>query len=370
MYNDRNYGVEKADNIDKTKINRNLYWSQYSSGWYHENTKEGKPTFEQVEKRFYKKHFKKQYDAQVKRHRERRQLNRIKSFDEWRKARQYCPEELYLQIGNIDETVDGNKFIECAGAYINKMGEWLKSHGSPFTVLDCAIHMDEAVPQLHIRRVWHSINPETGIDEIGQNKALERAGVQLPDPSKPEGKYNNRKMTLDKEMRTIWIDICKSHGLNIEEMPEQGKKHNQTKAEYVDAKQREARKQLQAERKALEAEKKAFEEQKAKDIQRIEEMRKQASDLIADAEFVNETALSALNAIKADNDISRKKFMESHKIGDETIESKYQAFIRARRKIDAGMVNYARQLVSNVKQYTVQTIPEKTKEKEFNDFSL
>lgn len=254
-HNDRNYDVEKADNIDKTKINQNYYWSIYSSGWYRSNTKEKKPTFEQAEKQFYEKHFKKQYNAQVERHRERRQLNRIKSFDEWRKARQYCPEELYLQIGNVDETVDCKTFMDCAGAYINKMTEWSKAHGRPFTVLDCAMHMDEAVPQLHIRRVYHSINPDTGIDEIGQNKALERAGVPLPDPSKPCGKYNNRKMTFDKEMRAIWIDICKSYGLDIEEAPEQGHKHNQTKAEYVDAKQREARKQLQSDRQALEIEK-------------------------------------------------------------------------------------------------------------------
>lgn len=320
-HNDRNYNVEKADNIDKTKINQNLYWSIYSSGWYRENTKKKKPTFEQGEKKFCETHFKKQYDAQVKRHRERRQLNRIKPFDEWRKARQYCPEELYLQIGNVDETVDSKTFTDCAGAYINKMIEWSKAHGRPFTVLNCAMHMDEAVPQLHIRRIWHSINPDTGIDEIGQNKALERAGVQLPDPSKPKGKYNNRKMTVDKEMRAIWIDICKAHGLDIEEIPEQGKKHNQTKAEYVDAKQREARKQLQADRKALEADRKdfeaektAFEEQKTSDEENIKKLHKQALELISKAENVLLNAQSAFNVVKSDMNVlpSRKAIDQGH----------------------------------------------------------
>lgn len=313
-HNDRNYDVEKADNIDKTKMKRNCYWSIYSSDWYRENTKGKKPTFEQVEKKFCEAHFKKQYDAQVKRYRERRQLNRIKSFDEWRKARQYCPEELYLQIGNVDETVDSETFIACANAYIKKMIEWSNSHSRPFTVLDCAMHMDEAVPQLHIRRIWHSVNPDTGIDEIGQNKALERAGVPLPDPSKPKGQYNNRKMTVDKEMRAIWINICKAHGLDVEEIPEQEKPHNQSKAEYVDAKQREARKQLQADRKALEAEKTAFEEQKAKDMQEIEDMRKQALKFISDAKIVLEDAKSAFNIVSADINVlpKRKEIDQRH----------------------------------------------------------
>ena len=30
-----------------------------------------------------------------------------------------------------------------------------------------------------------------------QEKALEELGVELPDPSKPKGKHNNRKQTFD-----------------------------------------------------------------------------------------------------------------------------------------------------------------------------
>ena len=340
-HNDRNYDVEKADNIDKTKINQNMYWSLYGSGWYRENTKEKKPTFEQVEKDFYKRRFKKQYDAQVERYREKRQYKRIKPFDEWRKARQYCPEELYLQIGNVDETVDPKTFMDCAGAYLNKMIEWNKVHGRPFTVLDCAMHMDEDVPQIHIRRVWHSIDPDTGIDEIGQNKALERAGVELPDPYQPCGQHNNRKMTFDKYMRTAWIEICKSYGLDIEEVPEQGVKHNQTKAEYVDAKQRKARKQLQDDKKTLEAEKADFERQKAEYLSEIEEARKQALKVISDAEMVLEDAKSAFNSVNSDMNVLPK-----------------------RKEIDQRILDRVTREVERVKFRVPKRVPEKSKEKD------
>lgn len=178
------------------------------------------------------------YEASRERSRKRGQLKRVKPFEEWCKARQYVPEETCLQIGSVaDGTVDRKTFMACARDYFKALNKWNKDNGRPFTILNVAYHCDEEINHAQIRRVWHSVNPETGIDEIGQEKALERAGVALPDPEKPVGPKNNRKMTFDKEMREKWIDICEKHGLDIEKIPEPGRKHNQSKDDYIREKQ-------------------------------------------------------------------------------------------------------------------------------------
>lgn len=233
-HNDRQ--ISGADNIDPARTPLNRYWAIGSKRWYNHG-EAGKPSFADVEREFYEKHFMAMYEASRERSRKRGQLSRVKPFEEWRKARQYAPEETYIQIGSrADGTVDLDTFKACMRDYLHELKLWNVKHKTPFTVLNTALHADEEIPQLHLRRVWHSINPETGIDEIGQEKALERAGVPLPDPLKPVGKDNNRKMTFDREMREKWLEICKNHGLDIETEPVKGASHNMTKAEWVAAK--------------------------------------------------------------------------------------------------------------------------------------
>ena len=41
--------------------------------------------------------------------------------------------------------------------------------------------------------------------------------MQLPNPDKPKGRTNNRKMTYDATCRQMFLNICKNHGLGIEE---------------------------------------------------------------------------------------------------------------------------------------------------------
>lgn len=257
-HNDRNFDVSRADNIHPDKMHFNRYWSVGSGGWYGEAAKEQKPTFEEAEAGFYKEHFTEMYEASVERSRKRGQMKRVRPFDEWRKARQFVPEECHIQIGKMGKTVQPQVFEACMLDYLKEMNAWNQANGSPFTILSLGLHHDEEVPHLQIRRVWHSINPETGIDEIGQAKALERAGVALPDALKPVSTENNRKMTFDAHMREAWITVCRRHGLDIESTPEPGRKHNQTKQEYIDQKQREKAAELAAREAEIEKQQEAL----------------------------------------------------------------------------------------------------------------
>lgn len=58
------------------------------------------------------------------------------------------------------------------------------------------LHVDEATPHVHVRRVWFVEDEKTGHEIIGKNKALEELGIAPPRPDKSIGRYNNAKMTL------------------------------------------------------------------------------------------------------------------------------------------------------------------------------
>jgi hypothetical protein len=108
---------------------------------------------------------------------------------------------------------------------------WNKEHGRPFQILNFALHDDEATPHIHQRRVWKYT--EKGILKIGQEKALALAGVELPYPDRPEGRYNNRKVAFDKMMREKWLEIGIEHGLKLEKEPIPDGRHHQSKEEYI-----------------------------------------------------------------------------------------------------------------------------------------
>ena len=77
-----------------------------------------------------------------------------------------------------------------------------------------------------------------------QDKAIEELGFDLPDPSKPKGRFNNRKMTFDAECRRIFIGIAKSHGLDIDMEPIYGGKSYLEKADYIAQKLHEENEKL------------------------------------------------------------------------------------------------------------------------------
>ena len=52
---------------------------------------------------------------------------------------------------------------------------------------------------------------------------MKEAGVRLPDPGRPEGRRNNRKMMFDRMMRERWIGICEEHGIKVDRVPQKGR---------------------------------------------------------------------------------------------------------------------------------------------------
>ncbi len=60
----------------------------------------------------------------------------------------------------------------------------------------------------------------------------------MPNPEKKTGRFNNRKMVFDATCRILLFDICKKHGLELEEEPSYGGREYLEKQDYIRMKQK------------------------------------------------------------------------------------------------------------------------------------
>ena len=217
---------EMAPHIDAAKTKNNLMWIIGNKGWH----KGAWGDIEAAERAYYKKTYSAAQDAKNARYKAQRHPERCRSTDDLYTAKQTKPEEQILQIGSKDNPVTLEVFRACLMDYVKALNRWNRDHGRHMRILSIAIHSDETSPHAHIHRVWE-YDSKDGRD-LGQDKALQAAGVPLPDPSKAKGRRNNRKMTFDATMRGIWYDICEAHGLQIDREPVPDMRHKD-KADFI-----------------------------------------------------------------------------------------------------------------------------------------
>ena len=218
-HNDRSFNISHAEHIDPERVKNNRYWN-----W----TGNPETTFEAAEQAFYEKHIRKHLDAQNARYRAQRHAERAKTMNEYRRSPQTCPEEVILMIGKAGDTIPADMMARIIQEQIN----WEQEKFPGVKVLDVALHMDEqGAPHIHERRAWVYTDKDGNL-AISQNKALEQMGVELPNPDRPRGRFNNRKQTFSKVCREHLLQICREHGLEIEEMPREKSKSGRTLEDY------------------------------------------------------------------------------------------------------------------------------------------
>lgn len=218
-HNDRNFNINHAEHIDPERVKNNRYWN-----WTGKEI-----TFEAAEQAFYEKYIRKHLDAQNARYRAQRHAERAKTMDEYRRSPQTCPEEVILQIGKLGDTIPADMMARIIQEQIN----WEQKQFPGVKVLDVALHMDEqGAPHIHERRAWIYTDRDGNL-AISQNKSLEQMGVELPNPDRPRGRYNNRKQTFSRMCREHLLQICKAHGLEIEEIPQEKSRSGLSHVAYM-----------------------------------------------------------------------------------------------------------------------------------------
>lgn len=259
-HNDRNFDISSAEHIDPERMPGNVYWN-----WTGKNI-----SFEDAEKEFYELHCREHLDAVNQRHREQRHPERVRDMDAYRTARQTCPEETLLMIGNKDEHLPPKTLR----AICEDLRNWEENTVPGLRVLDMALHVDEeGAPHIHMRKAW-IYRDESNVESIAQSKTLQAAGIPLPHPDKPAGRHNNRKQSFSAMERQALYEICREYGIeSLLEMKPRERSRSGREMEDYKAEQAEKRAQA-AETRARMAEEKA--RQAEASLQKIKSAKKHA----------------------------------------------------------------------------------------------
>lgn len=302
-HNDRNFETQ-TEHIDPTRTHLNILWTWNNAA-----------TIEEAEEAIYE-YFREQWKETNEKYKKNRHPDRCKPFKDWCKQRIHAPEETIQQIGKMEEHTDRKTLLDCLYEYFKFMNKWNNEHGKPFKLLNFAVHFDEkGAPHCHYRKLWIYLNKDKKRYEIGQEKALQQAGINPPYPDLPISNRNNRKITFDRIMREKWQEIAISHGLEIEIEPLPENEVGKPLDQFIKEKEE---KRAAAEKK-LEKEKLEFETQKKTDLETIETKRKEAAaDLNEKAAAINayrEEGINEHNAAK----VEKKEIQELKKSVDQNI---------------------------------------------------
>lgn len=195
-HNDRDYEHSHDDSM-------NIYW--------HKKQFEGEDvsslTFDEYEQFVYEKRIgsrlKQTNDNYVK----NRHPERVKTIDDIRHTPKTAPAETLIYFGNrLNEPVGKDLMFHIYQEYY----QWHCKTYPDIDILDVAFHFDEkGAPHIHERK-------QGFVDgRVSMDGALEKAGVDLPDPTQPKSRYNCRVMTYTEQCKQRLYDIALSYGLEM-----------------------------------------------------------------------------------------------------------------------------------------------------------
>ena len=209
-HNDRDFDVSKAEHIQQDLIAKNEVYK------YADIDGKEQLTLDQYEQKFYEQNFSEQLENRNQKQIEERHKNRVQTMEQLRRNMKFCPEESIFTIGNRDNPISP-KILK------NVFADFVEWHDDTFKnakIIDAALHLDEpdAAPHIHARQVWFADCRADGKwhKEIGQALALSEMGIERPELSKKESRYNNAKVTYTALCREKWLDICEAHGVDVE----------------------------------------------------------------------------------------------------------------------------------------------------------
>lgn len=227
---------------DHTQENGHWDKEKASENWLWKSKKCPGETFDEGEKAFYEKYLRASLDAQNERHRASRHLERVKTMDEYRKSKHWCPEETLFYLGDKESHAPKEKLLEVLLAFC----KWHQKEYPQCALLNMALHGDEpGAPHIHMRKVWMA-KDEAGHWVVNQNKSLEQMGVNRPNLDEPTSKENNAKMTYTEACRKKLFELARERGVELVEEPRPKEEQGMSMSEYLErkaqAKEKEAEK--------------------------------------------------------------------------------------------------------------------------------
>lgn len=186
-------------------------------------------TFDEGEKAFYERYFRKSLDLQNERHKKTRHLERVKTMDDYRKSKNYCPEETLFYLGDKENYAPREQLLEVMKEYV----KWHIKEYPLAKILNFSLHADEeGAPHVHLRKVWMA-KDDLGNWIVGQNRSLEQMGVKPPQPDEAVTADNNAKQTYTAMCRAKLYELAKAKGVELVKEPRSKEESGKTRSEFI-----------------------------------------------------------------------------------------------------------------------------------------
>lgn len=245
MHNGRQHKggkVFSSKHNDHTQENGHWDKDKASENWTWKSKQCPGETFDEGEKAFYEKYFRKTLDAQNERHRASRHVERVKTMDEFRKSKHWCPEETLFYLGDKDNQAPKGKLKEV----VLEFTKWHQKEYPQCKILNIALHGDEpGADHIHMRKVWMAYDEKKEEWVVNQNKSLEQMGVALPNEDFPVCSTNNRKMTYTEACRAKLFEIAKEKGVELVKEPRPKEEQGMSMSEYLERKAEKKERELE-----------------------------------------------------------------------------------------------------------------------------
>ena len=178
---------------------------------------------------------------------------RCKSVADIYASRRTAPLETILQIGSRDTDIDPQERKEkLMGAAAELISNMQQRWGDNLHFLTLSLHNDEGVEHIHARLSF-SATDKFGHRVPNQAQAFEAMGIQRPDPTSKEGKYNCPLITFSELIRQEFYDLCEKRGIVIDREVKNPSQKHLSVLEYKCKKMEEVVDILTTQKKELEA---------------------------------------------------------------------------------------------------------------------
>lgn len=304
----------------------------------------GNDDFYASEIKFYEERYNQQLQLQNEKYIAKRNYSRCKDIIQFYSSKRYAPVEKILQYGNctIDRKFkpDRYEFENIVETYLERLSKWSEEHGNHLHLLNCAIHLDgdgaddkgEVSNHAQLRFIWDYVD-ENGVIQCSQEEAMKRAGIELPDSSKPEGRFNNRNITFTNMTRDMWNDVCEEYGFPVIREPDESRiKVHQEVTTYKG----QTALELQAKEDALNIDRVAFEEYKQQEFAKLDAERIDAETEINAAVEVNSRLFETKRKLDAE---IKSKSAELQQVNAEIEKGKRNPYFHGSGKVVKKVVN-------------------------------
>lgn len=206
---------------------------------------------------------------------------RCKTIQDIYASRRTAPMETIVQLGSRDTDIDPEERKKKLIAATFQLIDGLRQRwGENFHILDISIHLDESVIHAHIRSTFSAVD-KFGFQVPNQAQAFEAMGIQRPDPTAKEGKYNCPLITFSELIRTEFYDLCERQGVVIDREVKNPSQKHLSVLEYKCQ-------QMTAEVASLSAEKQQLEAVTAEQAQAIEEAKAEIEEVRAERDTLRD----------------------------------------------------------------------------------